>query len=284
MNPVYSGRGRPPNAVRNAWAAERKLSTCIPPRPDEEILTDLLERFGILSVLTRGAIDGNIRSSIITGGPGTGKSYWTETMLKEAHETRNIKYDIISGMITPINLYKTAYELRHKGSVMVIDDADKLLGNEDGLNLLKALCDTSDVRTISYLAESPSLKEAGIPNRHVFDAAVMVISNVNFQTIVDEGRSKIAPHLEAMLSRSMCLDLRLDSRHEIGVWVKHVVTTEKIFEREGLTQQQGDAIINFISVHQDNLKELSLRTPKKIAQLMKTSSNWESLAKILLTK
>lgn len=284
MTPVYSGRGRPPNAVREAWAAERKLSASLPPRPDEEILTDLLERFGILSVLTRGAIDGNIRSSIITGGPGTGKTHTTEAILKKAHEARNIKYDIISGMITPINLYKTAYDLRQKGSVMVIDDADKLLGNEDGLNLLKALCDTSDVRTISYLAESPSLKEAGIPNRFDFDAAVMVISNVNFQTIVDEGRNKIAPHLEAMLSRSMCLDLRLDSRHEIGVWVKHVVTTEKIFEREGLTQEQGDAIINFISVHQDNLKELSLRTPKKIAQLMKTSSNWESLAKILLTK
>lgn len=86
------------------------------------------------------------------------------------------------------------------------------------------------------------------------------------------------------MSRSLYLDLRLHSRDELGVWIEHVATAGNIFRREGLTDAQGKAVLSFLKVNRDNLRELSLRTLIKAAQLVKTHQQWEKVAKVLLTK
>jgi hypothetical protein len=86
------------------------------------------------------------------------------------------------------------------------------------------------------------------------------------------------------MSRSLYLDLRLHSRSELGVWIEHVARAGKIFEREGLTSAQGTSVLTFLRKNRDDLRELSLRTLLKAAQLVKTNTNWESMARILLLK
>jgi hypothetical protein len=113
---------------------------------------------------------------------------------------------------------------------------------------------------------------------------MIFISNLDFQRFVDEGRNKYAQHFEALMSRSLYLDLRLHTRNELGVWIEYVAVSGHVFRREGLTEEQGKAVLSFLRTNRDTLRELSLRTLLKTAQLVKTQTSWERMAKILLTK
>jgi hypothetical protein len=272
-------RGRPSKADIAAREAAKA-----PVRTDKEILSDLKERFNILSILTQGAVAQNVRAVTVTGAPGVGKTFTVEQILNHAKNSKGIKFEIVKGSISALNLYMLAYRMKEPGSVIVLDDADTIFGDEDALNILKVLCDSSEYRTVSYMKEAHQLKENDIPQSFDFNGSMIFISNLDFQRYVDEGKNKYSAHFEALMSRSLYLDLRLHSRQELGVWIEHVATTGHIFRREGLTEAQGKAVLGFLRTYRENLRELSLRTLLKTSQLVKTNNNWESMAKILLTK
>jgi len=272
-------RGRPSKADIAAREAAKA-----PVRTDKEILSDLKERFNILSILTQGAVAQNVRAVTVTGAPGVGKTFTVEQILNHAKNSKGIKFEIVKGSISALNLYMLAYRMKEPGSVIVLDDADTIFADEDALNILKVLCDSSEYRTVSYMKEAHQLKENDIPQSFDFNGSMIFISNLDFQRYVDEGKNKYSQHFEALMSRSLYLDLRLHSRQELGVWIEHVATTGHIFRREGLTEAQGKAVLGFLRTYRENLRELSLRTLLKTSQLVKTNNNWESMAKILLTK
>ena len=253
-------------------------------RTDAEILSDLTERFEILGVLTKGTIARNVRAVTVTGAPGVGKTYTVEKILDYCKEKQGTQFEIVRGALSAVNLYKLAYRNRKPGNVIVLDDADSIFNDEDALNLLKVLCDSSETRKVSWMKESNALTSEDIPQRFEFNGAIIFISNLDFQKFVDEGRNKYAQHFEAIMSRSLYLDLRLHTRDELAVWIEHVATAGNIFRREGLTDMQGEAVLSFLNVHRDNLRELSLRTLIKAAQLVKSHQQWEKVAKVLLLK
>jgi len=169
--------------------------------------------------------------------------------------------------------------------VIVLDDADSIFNDEEALNILKALCDSSVNRTVSWLKDSQSLKDDEVPNSYTFDGAMIFISNLDFQQFVDEGRNKYSQHFEALMSRSLYLDLRLHNRDELAVWVSHIAKEGHIFIREGIEADVGQNILQFISDHKKDLRELSIRTLLKACQLAKTQPNdWEPIAEVLLCK
>jgi hypothetical protein len=269
-------RGRPSKSDLAAREAKKPQ-----PRSDAEILTDLTQRFDILSLLTKGAVAKNIRAMVVTGAPGVGKTYTVEKIL----EASNTPHEIVRGSLSAINLYMLAYKFRKPGNVVVLDDADSIFNDEEALNILKALCDTSATRKVSYMKEAQQLAAEDIPKSFEFNGSMIFISNLDFQTFVDEGRNKYAQHFEALMSRSLYLDLRLHSRDELGVWVNHIAQSGKIFDRENVPQNLRQPILSFLNTHRNNLRELSIRTLMKTCQLAKGNpSNWETIARVLLTK
>lgn len=278
MGLVIRKRGRPTKQDIQARQQPKQ------DRTDVEILSDLKERFEILGILTKGAVARNVRAVTVTGAPGVGKTYTVEQILDAAKEKQNTQFEIVRGALSAVNLYKLAYRNRKPGNVIVLDDADSIFNDEDALNLLKVLCDSSEVRKVSWMKESNALIADDVPQSFEFHGAMVFISNLDFQKFVDEGKNKYSQHFEAIMSRSLYLDLRLHGRDELGVWIEHVATAGNIFRREGLTEAQGKAVLAFLKTNRDNLRELSLRTLIKAAQLVKTQQNWEKVAKILLTK
>lgn len=279
MTIKFSKRGRPTKEMIAAREAAEAVKNVV--RPDTEILSDLTERFRILSLLTKGAIEKSVRAVVVTGAPGVGKTYTVENILEHS----GVQHEIVRGSLSAVNLYKLGYRNRKAGNVIVLDDADSIFNDEDALNLLKALCDTSSTRRVSWLKESLALAEDDIPQSYEFNGAIIFISNLDFQTFVDEGKNKYAQHFEALMSRSLYLDLRLHNRNELGVWVNHIAKNGKIFEREEIGAETGAAILRFIDTNRSKLRELSIRTLLKTCQLAKTNPNdWERIAKVLLTK
>jgi hypothetical protein len=272
-------RGRPSKSDLAARAAAAPK-----PRTDREILTDVTERFRILDILTKGTVDKTIRAVTITGAPGVGKTHNVATILEHARETKGIKYEVVRGAISAINLYMLAYEFRHAGNVIVLDDADTIFQDEDALNILKVLCDSSDERIVSYRKEANALIQNDIPQSFKFQGAMLFISNLDFQKYVDEGKNKYAQHFEAIMSRSLYLDLRIHTKQELNVWIQHIVKHAKILRAQGLTAEQEATALAFLNKHKDNLRELSLRTVLKVSQLMRSHRDWESIATKLLCR
>lgn len=274
------GPGRPSKAEIAAREAA-KAAAQPKPRTDAQILTDLKERFDILTLLTKGAIAKNIRAMVVSGAPGVGKTYTVEQIL----ENTDTPHEIVRGSLSALHLYMLAYRYKDAGSVIVLDDADSIFNDEDALNILKALCDTSSTRKVSYMKEAPQLREEDIPQSFEYNGAMIFISNLDFQTFVDEGKNKYAQHFEALMSRSLYLDLRLHSRSELAVWVNHIAQHGRIFDRENVPNYLREPILNFLNAHRDNLRELSIRTLMKLCQLAKDNpTKWDSIGRVLLCK
>lgn len=251
---------------------------------DAEIAARIEERFDILDYMTTEAIEGNVRALVISGPAGLGKSFSVETALQE-WDPEETKHTIVKGFAKATGLYKVLYENREAGKVVVFDDCDSLFFDETALNMLKAVCDTTERRKVSYLSEAVLRNEEGdqIPNSFEFEATMIFITNLDFDAIIDQGK-KLAPHLAAMVSRSHYVDLAMKNRRDYLVRIKQVIE-QGLLNSKGLTEQQLQDVCDFIDTHSTILRELSLRVALKIADVRRGDrKNWEAIAKVTCCK
>jgi len=250
---------------------------------EDEIEARISERFDILEALTDSCIAGNSRALIVSGPAGLGKSYTVEKKLEEWDPSGN-NYAITKGYVRATGLVKLLYAYREEGQVLVFDDADAIFFDDISLNLLKAVCDTTERRVVSWLSEGRLLdEETGelVPRSFEFNGTVIFISNYDFDAMIDRGH-KLAPHLQAMVSRAHYLDLAMKSRRDYLVRIRQVVA-------QGLLdfldiEEQAD-VLTFIEAYSESLRELSLRMALKIASIRKTNNtNWEKVTKITCCK
>ena len=272
-------RGRPSKLVLAERAETLRKITA--PRDDAEVLKDLVMRFGMLDKLTRGCITNDIRSMIVVGAPGVGKTFTVESILEN---TPDLKYEIVKGGLSAVELYKMGYRNRHPGSVVIIDDADSIFSDEEGLSILKAMCDSSSCRRVSWLKDSSTLREDDVPQTYDFQGSFIFISNIDFQRYIDTGGNKYVVHFEALMSRSLYLDLRVHDRQAISLWVEHVATHGKMFAKEHVSEAVGRDILAFLKKNRDDLREYSLRTAVKLCGLAKSHHDWKDMAQVLLCR
>ena len=167
----------------------------------------------------------------------------------------------------------------------MLDDADDVWFDESALSIMKAALDSSLVRKVAWMAKSPTLKEAGVENQFEYRGNMIFISNLDFRNIAEEGKLKIAPHLAALLTRSMYLDLKLHSEREVMLWIKHVIAKEGVLIQAGLNATQSAEVVEFMIENRDKISNLSLRTALKLASLYKGDpANWKKDAAVLELK
>jgi len=272
-------RGRPSKLVLAERAAVLRKMTA--PRDDAEVLKDLVMRFGMLDKLTRGCISNDIRSMSVVGAPGVGKTFTVESILEN---TPDLKYEIVKGGLSAVELYKMGYRNRRPGSVVIIDDADSIFSDEEGLSILKAMCDSSSTRRVSWMKDSSTLREDDVPQTYDFQGSFIFISNIDFQRYIDTGGNKYVVHFEALMSRSLYLDLRVHDRQAISLWVEHVATHGKMFAKENVSEAVGRDILAFLKKNRDDLREYSLRTAVKLCGLAKSHHDWKDMAQVLLCR
>ena len=272
-------RGRPSKLVLAERAAILRKTAA--PRDDADVLKDLIKRFGMLDKLTRGCITNDIRSMIVVGAPGVGKTFTVESILEN---TPDLKFEIVKGGLSAVELYKMGYRNRRPGSVVIIDDADSIFSDEEGLSILKAMCDSSSCRRVSWMKDSSSLREDDVPQTYDFQGSFIFISNIDFQRYIDTGGNKYVVHFEALMSRSLYLDLRVHDRQAISLWVEHVATHGKMFAKEHVSEAVGRDILAFLKKNRDDLREYSLRTAVKLCGLAKSHHDWKDMAQVLLCR
>lgn len=248
---------------------------------EDQIRNKLEERFAAMTMMVQDAVKGNVRAVVVSGPAGVGKSHEVHaelTKLKPYHT-------IVHGFVRPTGLYKILYEYRLPGSVVVFDDADSIFGDDISLNILKIACDTTRERKISWLSEIRMEDEGGdkMPREFVFEGTVIFITNMDFDYLIERG-NKLAPHLSALVSRSMYLDMAMKTKRDYLVRIKQVVE-KGMLKEHGMSKQDEIEILDFIDKYQDKVRELSLRMVVKVANLKKSRpTRWQSLAKVVCCK
>jgi hypothetical protein len=74
------------------------------------------------------------------------------------------------------------------------------------------------------------------------------------------------------------MDLTIDTEHEKMLRIKQVIT-DGMLDTYGFDDELKEEIIDFVDINKKRLRELSLRTVLKVADLAKAfPSKWEAMA------
>jgi hypothetical protein len=252
---------------------------------DDEIMERLRTRFAILDDMTRAVKKGDVRAMIVTGPPGVGKSFGVEKVLSKhdvfadvAQNEKLKKYEVVKGAMSAIGLYSKLYEYSDKKSILVFDDCDSVLLDDLSLNILKAALDSSKKRMIHWNTDSRLLRSEGVPNSFEFKGGAIFITNIKFDNVRSK---KLRDHLEALESRCHYLDLTIDTEREKLLRIRQVVSECGMLDDYEFSDLEKEVLIDFVDDNKKKLRELSLRTVLKIADLKRSMpSNWRAVAEV----
>ena len=250
---------------------------------DEQIMDRLRDRFEILDDMTRAVKAGKVRAMIVTGPPGVGKSFGVEKVLAKhdvfanvANDEKLKKYEVVKGAMSAIGLYSKLYHYKDAKNIIVFDDCDSVLLDDLSLNILKAALDTSSKRMIHWNTDSNLLRREGVPDSFEFKGGAIFITNIKFDHVKSK---KLRDHLEALESRCHYLDLTIDTTREKLLRIEQVVTECGMLDEYELEDYQKLEVVDFVKSNADRVRELSLRTVLKIADLrVSFPDKWKAVA------
>lgn len=254
---------------------------------DQEVMDRINDRFVVLDEMTEACSSGLIKSLIVEGSAGAGKSYTVEQTLDHAKFHNMIggdvePFEIIKGTISPIGLYKKLYEYKEEGQTLVFDDCDSVFYDQTALSLLKAALDTTPKRKISWNTNSLDLSENGIPNTFEFKGAVIFITNFDMENTKSK---QLKPHFEALMSRSHYLNLTISTNRDKFLRIKGLIQSGEFLEKYRFSDDLENEILEFIENNINRLRELSLRTTIKIADIAKMKpSDWKRICAMTVCK
>jgi hypothetical protein len=215
---------------------------------------------------------------IVSGPPGVGKSHGVEQVLDRYKTLEAIggakNHEVIKGAMSPIGLYCKLFKMADKGKVVVFDDCDGIFQDDLSLNILKAALDSKKKRTIHWNTDSFKLRNEGVPDQFNFEASAIFITNMKF----DKVKGKLREHLSALESRCHYMDLTIDSDKDKMLRIKQV-TQDGMLDAYKISDEVKNDIVDFVDINKNRLRELSLRTVLKVADLAVSFPNkWEAFA------
>jgi hypothetical protein len=217
---------------------------------------------------------------IVSGPPGVGKSFGVEKVLGKHDLIATLgekapRYEVVKGAMSAIGLYCKLFNYADKDNVLVFDDCDSVLLDDLSLNILKAALDSKKSRRIHWNTDSFKLRNEGVPDSFEFKGSAIFITNIKFDNVKSK---KLRDHLEALESRCHYIDLTIDTEREKMLRIKQI-TGDGMLDEYALPEGTVDDIVDFVDINKKRLRELSLRTVLKVADLAKAfPDRWEAMA------
>jgi hypothetical protein len=257
---------------------EDSVTAAAPEETDAEAIERIRNRFAMLGEMTKAVKRGDVRAMIVSGPPGVGKSHGVEEILDRyaMMETMGARktHEVVKGAMSALGLYVKLYKMADAGNVVVFDDCDSIFADELSLNILKAALDSKKTRKIHWNTDSFKLRNEGVPDCFSFKASAIFITNLKF----DKVKGKLREHLEALESRCHYMDLTIDSERDKMLRIRQVIQ-DGMLDGYKLDDGVKAEIIDFVDVNKGRLRELSLRTVLKVADLaVSFPDRWEAFA------
>lgn len=216
-------------------------------------------------------------SLILCGAPGVGKTYRVRQTLKNAGYTEEKNLFTIKGKCTPRRLYLALYDYKDKGDILLIDDADSLVGPkapEDCINILKGALDSTsekEGRLITYGVAGKITDDDGneLPKRFYYNGSVIIITNYNAGSLDT-----------ALRGRSYIQDIHFSTESVLKL-IKQIMpdlNSEKISMQSKI--KAYDYLVELVKSGMD--MEVSIRTFSICATLFESMDGDDELAKIMI--
>jgi len=160
--------------------------------------------------LTRFA-EGKLNLVILLGRPGTGKTTAAKEALGLSGSLGSGVHGplYIEGHMQPFGLYKALW--RHCDRSVILDDLDRLYTHPDCLRILKALCNSHKIKSLSWVTQRTQNAEE-VPASFETTSNVLLISNT-WRSVNDSVR--------ALEDRAIILEFQPDNREihrYVGEW------------------------------------------------------------------
>lgn len=212
---------------------------------------------------------GELRSLIVNGPPGVGKSAMVQKYLTQNKSGSQM---FVNGQMALMSLYHALYKHKEKGQVLVLDDVDSVFSKSEGLNILKAAMDTTNQRVISWESTTAMLNALGLPTRFNFNGSVVLITNVGFGGAV----TKQLAHLNALKDRSFCIPIADGGSQSAYKQIAYMVYRHDMLKAYNFTDEVKMELLEYILVNLDNLYTVSLRTIIKLAEVYRLNpKTWQ---------
>ena len=254
---------------------------------DSEVLDRIQRSFRVMRRLVGKTITGKFPSLIISGPGGIGKSHPTKEALRAAVDNGTADYVEMSGKCSGPGLFKALHAMKD-GGIVLIDDCDSVFEDTTSLNLLKAALDSSDRRLISWLSQATWIESEGLEEQFEFKGQVIFITNIDFDREIEKG-TKRSVHLEALLSRSVLMDLDIKSQRDLLLRIEDMVMNVGMVDKFGLTAAQKQDLVDFMKEHASKFRSLTLREAVKLAKMIVADDSavgdeWRDEALVTLAK
>lgn len=236
--------------------------------------TKLTSKYAMVEDYVKQSAQGITKGLIVNGPPGVGKTFAVKAYL-EKHCPNNHK--VVSGKITMLMLYVALYNYRHKGRVLVLDDADDAYKDVLGLNLLKAATDTRPIRNIHWESNA----KLTVPSSFDFEGSVILVSNVGF----GGNERKLVAHLDALKDRCRPIILSPNDNESLFKQLCYMVFHHKMLKDYAFTADEEEMLMGYIETNLNSLHKISLRTVVKLADTYKyQNATWRMYADETLLK
>lgn len=136
---------------KTAQALYQKIQGAIDVEPTTKQLRDVDTLFGHLYQLSTFICQDKLRSLVVLGSAGSGKSFTIDQAIKDTGLIKGKDYVKLSGKATAMEIYKTLFMYRN-GGMILFDDLDTMWKDKEAANFLKAALDTSPIREITALS------------------------------------------------------------------------------------------------------------------------------------
>lgn len=271
------------STIAGAAEAEKKIETA---------KSDPKTAFKEMQMYVKMVIKGIQPAVILCGAPGIGKTFRVKQQLKAAGYTMTAD-NTVKGKCTPRQLYLTLYNNKDKGDIVLVDDADSLVGPkapEDCINILKAALDSTaddEGRLVSYKVSGELKDDEGvpIPKSHYNKCGMIVITNYSVGQIDTALRNRaftqsldfstkdllqiirdIMPNIESnrlsMTSKAKAmnyLEKLVEEGKPIEVSCRSFITCARIYENE----EEDDDLGLAEKMIAEQMRNQSLRGGKK---------------------
>ena len=221
-------------------------------------------------------------SLILCGAPGVGKTYRVKKQLKDAGYKDGDNLYIIKGKCSPRHLYLALYKFKDKKDIILIDDADSLVGPkapEDCINILKGALDSSgepEGRLVSYGIAGKITDDDGneLPKRFYYNGSVIIITNYNAGSLDTalRGRSyiqdihfsidQVLTIIERLLPKLSTETLSMESKNKAFKYLKELA--EQKTDMEISLRTFNICAMLFESMDDDELAKAMIKEQMKL--------------------
>jgi hypothetical protein len=213
----------------------------------QNIVDDPLPIFKQMNTYTLMVAQGLSTALLITGQGGVGKSY-NVTRILGAYGKKGKDYVVMKGRSTIAAMYKFLYDNYNK--TVVFDDCDSILQDNDGLNILKGVLDTGEIREVSwnnsrtvntfgcetpeeidavldkYAKDHKKIKADLVPSYFRFMGSCIFISNLSAADLLR------SPAMAPLLTRCNTVDIQL-TREEVITKMEVALPGMHIYDARG---------------------------------------------------